>query len=94
MNFAGYQIPECNVSFDAIPSLLVEYKPHAFEGWEVVEDLNGRGYWFRSCGGRSFLSGDSLHLVIAFCEYVKCDLFVWTENNSFSLHFVPGAVIF
>lgn len=88
MNFAGFQIPECNVSFDALPSLLVEYFPVAFEGWEVVEDLNGCGYWFNSLVANGMLSGSALQLVRALCNYVGCDYFVWSKNDTLAIHFV------
>lgn len=93
MNFAGYRIPECNVSFDAIPSLLVEYSPRIFEGWEVVDDSEGTGYWFNSYKQCGMLMGISLRLVIALCEYVKCDLYVWAKDDSLSLHFVPDVAV-
>lgn len=92
MNFAGYQIPECNVSYDALPSLLVEYNPNAFEGWEVVEDLERTGYWFRPVGGCRVLMGKDFALVLALCNYVKCDVFVWSMDKRLALHFTPDCL--
>lgn len=90
MDFAGYQIPECNVSFDALPSLLVEYCPRMFEGWEVVPDYPNNGFWFQCVGGCRVLYGNELALVLALCTYLKCDVFVWCNVKDIALHFVEG----
>ena len=88
MDFAGYSIPQCNVSFEALPSLLVEYCPTNFEGWEVVEDSHGLGYWFRSLVAVGLLSRHALELIGALCLYVECDYFVWSKNDTLCIHFV------
>ena len=87
MDFAGYSIPECNVSFEALPSLLVECCPNTFEGWEVLDDFVGTGYFFQSVGGCKVLSVGDMALVIALCKYVKCDAFLWVRNEYLCLHF-------
>ncbi len=93
MDFAGYQIPECNVSFDALPSLLVEYCPTNFEGWEVLEASHGGGYWFKSLVAVGLLSRTALRLIDALCEYVECDYFVWSKDDSIAIHFLRDRYI-
>lgn len=92
MDFAGYSIPECNVSFDALPSLLVEYCPNTFEGWEVVDDSEGTGYIFQHVGGCRVLSVGDMALVVALCQYVKCSAYIWTLNNALKLHFTNNRI--
>ena len=92
MDFAGYSILECRVSFDALPSLLVECCPTYFESWEVVEDSNRCGYWFRSNGVIKMLSRNAFRLINALCDYVECDYFVWSKEGTLAIHFRPEKI--